>query len=129
LIDGEDPGLPRKVDVHLALAIAFVVGAVRPRLSAGLARPCPVAAAALVCTAVIDLIGGQTIGADEARHLIALAGAALPCWQAQTTGQDSAVSAAVTGQPDRWGHVPASPHDEDEKAPQPSRGTAKKTVA
>jgi predicted anti-sigma-YlaC factor YlaD len=68
----------------LALAIAFAIGAVRPVLSAGLAWPSGIAVAGLAGTAVADLIGGQTIGADEAQHLIALAGAALLCWQART---------------------------------------------
>lgn len=67
----------------LALAIAFVVGAIRPVLSAGLAWPCGVAAAGLAGTAIADLIGGQTIGADEAQHLIAVGGAALLFWQAR----------------------------------------------
>jgi predicted anti-sigma-YlaC factor YlaD len=66
----------------LALAIAFVVGALRPRLSAGLAWPCGVAAIGLAVTAIIDLIGGQTLGADEAQHLIAVAGSLLLAWQA-----------------------------------------------
>ena len=43
---------------NLALAIAFAVGAIRPRLSAGLAWPCAIAAGGLVATAIIDLIGG-----------------------------------------------------------------------
>jgi predicted anti-sigma-YlaC factor YlaD len=71
----------------LALAIAYIVGAVRPALSAGLAWPCGVAATGLVATAVADLIGGQTIGADEAQHLIAVAGAALLFWQARTVAR------------------------------------------
>jgi predicted anti-sigma-YlaC factor YlaD len=68
----------------LALAIAFAVGAVRPALSAGLAWPCAIAAAGLAGTAIVDLIAGQTFGADEAQHLVAVAGAALLCWQART---------------------------------------------
>jgi predicted anti-sigma-YlaC factor YlaD len=68
----------------LALAIAFAVGAVRPALSAGLAWPCAIAAAALAGTAIADLTAGQTFGADEAQHLIAVAGAVLLCWQART---------------------------------------------
>jgi hypothetical protein len=83
----------------LALAIAFLVGAVRPALSAGLAWPCSIAAASLVGTAIIDLIGGQTIGVDEAQHLVALAGAALLFWQARTTGADAAGSAAAMPRP------------------------------
>jgi predicted anti-sigma-YlaC factor YlaD len=80
---------------NLALAIAFAVGAVRPKLSAGLAWPCAIAAAGLVGTAVIDLIGGQAIGADEAQHLIALAGAALLVWQAGTAGAQAPAPAVA----------------------------------
>jgi predicted anti-sigma-YlaC factor YlaD len=79
----------------LALAIAFVVGAIRPPLSAGLAWPCGIAAGGLVGTAIVDLIGGQTIGADEAQHLIALIGAALLCWQAWTLRAGTAGPAIV----------------------------------
>ena len=68
----------------LALAIAFCVGAIRPALSAGLAWPCGIAAGGLVGTAIIDMIGGQTFGIDEAQHLVALAGALLLIWQART---------------------------------------------
>lgn len=74
----------------LALAIAFCVGAIRPALSAGLAWPCCIAAGGLVGTAILDLIGGQTFGADEAQHLIALAGALLLLWQARTTDSGTA---------------------------------------
>jgi predicted anti-sigma-YlaC factor YlaD len=74
----------------LALAIAFGVGAIRPALSAGLAWPCTIAAGSLVGTAIVDLIGGQTIGIDEAQHLIALAGALLLIWQARTVGTETA---------------------------------------
>src|ERR1700733_2475366 len=70
----------------LALAIAFAVGAIRPALSAGLAWTCAIAAGGLAGTAVADLIGGQAIGADEAQHLIAVAGAVLLIWQARTAG-------------------------------------------
>jgi predicted anti-sigma-YlaC factor YlaD len=80
----------------LALAIAFALGAIRPALSAGLAWPCGIAAAGLVVTAITDLIGGQTIGADEAQHLIAAAGAALLFWQARTIGAGAAGPALAT---------------------------------
>jgi predicted anti-sigma-YlaC factor YlaD len=70
----------------LALAIAFAVGAVCPALSAGLAWPCSIAAAGLAGTAIADLIAGQTFGADEAQHLVAVAGAVLLCWQARLVG-------------------------------------------
>lgn len=68
---------------NLALAIAFAVGAIRPALSAGLAWPSGIAATGLVTTAMLDLIGGQAIGADESQHLVALAGAALLAWQSR----------------------------------------------
>lgn len=118
----------------LALAVAFIVGAVRPKLSAGLAWPCAVAATGLVGTAIIDLIGGQTIGADEAQHLIAVAGAALLFWQARTAGRDSTVGAVAMGPTAGWGRVPPSPYAKHETAGQASRdtsprGTAKETVA
>jgi predicted anti-sigma-YlaC factor YlaD len=74
----------------LALAIAFCVGAIRPALSAGLAWPCCIASGGLVGTAVLDLIGGQTFGADEAQHLVALAGALLLLWQARTASTGTA---------------------------------------
>jgi predicted anti-sigma-YlaC factor YlaD len=82
---------------NLALAIAFAVGAVRPKLSAGLAWPCGIAAGGLVTTAVIDLIGGQAIGADEAQHLVALAGAALLVWLSRGQDSGSAAPAVVPG--------------------------------
>lgn len=84
----------------LALAIAFLVGAIRPALSAGLAWPSGVAAAGLAGTAIIDLIGGQTIGADEAQHLVAVAGALLLFWQARTVGSDAAGPASEMTIPD-----------------------------
>jgi hypothetical protein len=96
---------------NLALAIAFAVGAVRPKLSAGLAWPCGIAAGGLVTTAIIDLIGGQAIGADEAQHLVALAGAALLVWQSRGRDAESAAPAIVPGE----GPV-ATPADRDEAA-------------
>jgi predicted anti-sigma-YlaC factor YlaD len=83
---------------NLALAIAFAIGAVRPKLSAGLAWPCGIAAGGLVTTAIIDLIGGQAIGADEAQHLVALAGAALLVWQSRERDTASAAPAVVPGE-------------------------------
>ena len=74
----------------LALAIAFAIGAIRPALSAGLAWTCAIAAAGLAGTAIADLIGGQAIGADEAQHLVVVAGAVLLIWQSRVTGPDTA---------------------------------------
>jgi len=110
---------------NLALAAAFIVGAVRPRLSAGLVWPCAIASAGLVCTAVADLFSGQTIGADEAQHLIAVAGAALLAWQARTPGQvtvpaaDGAATAAGARPP-----APASAPVRLELPPGPPDGHA-----
>jgi len=98
----------------LALAIAFAVGAIRPALSAGLAWPCGIAAAGLAGTAIIDLIAGQTFGADEAQHLIAVAGAVLLCWQARTVSRSAApvLAAGLPGQADLITEAPfpEAPH-------------------
>ena len=91
----------------LALAIAFAVGAIRPALSAGLAWTCGIAAAGLAGTAIADLIGGQTIGTDEAQHLIAVAGAVLLLWQARTAGTGIA-GAGTVGATD-WPHAAPGP--------------------
>jgi predicted anti-sigma-YlaC factor YlaD len=92
----------------LALAIAFAVGAIRPALSAGLAWPCCIAAGGLACTAVIDMIGGQAFGADEAQHLIALAGALLLLWQARTV-RPGVAGPDMMATPPRPGLKPAGP--------------------
>jgi predicted anti-sigma-YlaC factor YlaD len=91
----------------LALAIAFCVGAIRPALSAGLAWPCGIAAGGLVGTAIIDMIGGQTFGADEAQHLVALAGALLLIWQARTVASPSAGPATAATPHPAASHSPA----------------------
>jgi predicted anti-sigma-YlaC factor YlaD len=100
----------------LALAIAFAVGAIRPALSAGLAWTCGIAAAGLAGTAIADLLGGQAIGADEAQHLIAVAGAALLIWQARITG--SGVADAGTADATDWPHAAPS-----SRAAEPELGT------
>ena len=89
---------------NMALAIAFAVGAIRPGLSAGLAWPSGIAAIGLVITAIADLISGQTIGADEALHLVAVAGAAVLVWQYRTISAGTAEPAIVTveGRAETW---------------------------
>jgi len=85
----------------LALALAFAVGVVRPRLSAGLAWPCCVAALGLAGTAMADVVARQAFGADEAQHLVAVAGALLLFWQSRalTSRTLPAGSAAATTAP------------------------------
>jgi predicted anti-sigma-YlaC factor YlaD len=91
----------------LSLAIAFIVGAAKPKLSAGLAWPCCIAALGLAVTAVTGMIAGQTVGADEAQHLIAIVGALLLLWQARTFAIGTA--GAGTGVPTTaYGHLTAS---------------------
>ena len=97
----------------LALAVAFVVGALRPALSAGLAWPCGIAATGLAGTAIADMIAGQTLGADEAQHLIAIVGAVLLAWQARVTGEGPGgyvrpARPADAGMP---GHLPGRPEN------------------
>jgi predicted anti-sigma-YlaC factor YlaD len=126
LVLGHDPGAGAHAShelgsFDLALAIAFGVGAMRPALSAGLAWPCCIAAGGLAATAVIDLIGGQAFGPDEAQHLIALAGALLLLRQARWARPGSAGPArmASTRQPDvrpatpMWPGGPAQPSGKD----------------
>jgi predicted anti-sigma-YlaC factor YlaD len=84
---------------NLALGIAFVLGALRPRLSAGLGWPSCVAAAGLLGTALADLAGGQTLGVDELPHLAVVAGAVLLVWQARTARHD-ATGPAAAGHPE-----------------------------
>jgi predicted anti-sigma-YlaC factor YlaD len=79
----------------LALAVAFAVGAIRPALSAGLAWPCGIAAVGLLGTAIADLVSGQTIGADEAQHLIAVIGGVLLFLQARTATRGTAPDATA----------------------------------
>ena len=87
---------------NLALAIAFAIGAARPALSAGLAWPCGIAAAGLAGTAILDLFAGQTFGADEAQHLVAVAGVALLVWQARTSRAGSAGPALPASEDQAW---------------------------
>lgn len=100
----------------LALAIAFAVGAIRPALSSGLAWTCGIAAAGLAGTAIADLVGGQAIGADEAQHLIAVAGAVLLIWQARIAG--IGVADAGTADATDWPHAAPS-----SRAAEPELGT------
>ncbi len=109
----------------LALAIAFVVGAIRPVLSAGLAWPCGIAAAGLAGTAVIDLIAGQTFGADEAQHLVAVAGAVLLFWQARTVSTGTSSPAMADFKPQagpRLGEAARAVVLQREDLPEPSDG-------
>jgi predicted anti-sigma-YlaC factor YlaD len=87
----------------LALAIAFVVGVVRPKLSAGLAWPCCVAALGLAGTAIIDMMAGQTFGADEAQHMVAVVGALLLFWQSRTVSSRTIPADPVSTAPSATG--------------------------
>jgi predicted anti-sigma-YlaC factor YlaD len=91
----------------LSLAIAFIVGAARPKLSAGLAWPCCIAALGLAITAVTGMIAGQTVGADEAQHLIAIAGALLLLRQVRAVSTGTAGEGAGVPAPAAYGHLTA----------------------
>jgi predicted anti-sigma-YlaC factor YlaD len=124
---GHDAGLHAAHELgafDLALAIAFAVGAVRPALSAGLAWPCGIAALGLAGTAVADLVAGQAFGADEAQHLVAIAGALLLLRQARLAGSRPAGHVhAIRGVP---AGEAASPGDAPGKAA-PGPGAARET--
>jgi predicted anti-sigma-YlaC factor YlaD len=65
-----------------ALAAAFALAAIRPRLAAGLAWICGITALGLLATAFADIVSHRTFGAHEMRHLVAVLGAVLVCWVA-----------------------------------------------
>jgi predicted anti-sigma-YlaC factor YlaD len=106
LLDGSGAGMT--TDTHgmhelgvfdFALAVAFLVGAVRPRLANGLAWPCCAAAFGLLATAVADIVTHRTFETHELRHLIAVAGALLLCLAARDekrTGPDDMKTAAAS---------------------------------
>ena len=67
----------------VTLGVAFAVGALRPKLAAGLAWPSGAAAAGLLVTATVDVIAHRTFELHELQHLIAVAGALLLFWAAR----------------------------------------------
>jgi predicted anti-sigma-YlaC factor YlaD len=67
----------------VTLGVAFAVGALRPKLAAGLAWPAGAAAAGLLVTATVDVIAHRTFELHELQHLIAVAGALLLFWAAR----------------------------------------------
>jgi predicted anti-sigma-YlaC factor YlaD len=67
----------------ITLAVAFGVGALRPKLAAGLAWAAGAAAAGLLATATADVIDHHTIELHELKHLIAVGGALLLWWTAR----------------------------------------------
>jgi predicted anti-sigma-YlaC factor YlaD len=79
----DDHGLHDMAAFGFALAAAFTLGVLRPRLAAGLTWVSGTAAAGLLITAASDVIGHRTFEAHEAQHLIAIVGAVLLCWVAR----------------------------------------------
>lgn len=79
LVLGHDRGAPVHVahetgSFEMALALGFLVAAWRPARAQGMRALVGWVALLLVGTAVLDLLGGRTSGADEAPHLLAVAG-------------------------------------------------------
>jgi predicted anti-sigma-YlaC factor YlaD len=117
---------------NLALACAFAAGVIRPKLSAGLAWPSGVAALGLAVTAIADLFSGQAIGADEAQHLVAVAGAALLAWQARTpdaTGAGLAAMASPSAARPRLATAEAESRGQADMQPEPPGGHAARLTA
>jgi predicted anti-sigma-YlaC factor YlaD len=73
---------------NVTLAVAFGVGAIRPKLASGLAWAAGAAAAGLLATAAADVIDHHTVELHEVKHLIAVAGALLLWWTARDTRRD-----------------------------------------
>jgi predicted anti-sigma-YlaC factor YlaD len=113
LLFGHDRSAPVHVahemgSFEVAVAIGFLVAARRPGRAMGMLSLIGVAAGLLVLTAVLDLLAGRTSLADEAPHLIVVAGwlllrrlasVAPPTWERPHTALAtlSAGWAAVTG--------------------------------
>jgi hypothetical protein len=114
LLYGHDRSAPVHVaheigSFEVAVAIGFLVAARRPGRAMGMLSLTGVAAGLLVLTAALDLLAGRTNLADEAPHLIVVAGwlllrrlatVAPPTWERPLTalGAISAGWATVT----RW---------------------------
>jgi predicted anti-sigma-YlaC factor YlaD len=75
-----DHGMHEVAVFGLALAVAFIVGVVRPRVAPGLLWVAGAAAVGLLVTALADIIGHRTFGTHEAQHLVPIAGALLLAW-------------------------------------------------
>ena len=72
----------------ITLAVAFGVGAVRPKLAAGLAWAAGAAALGLLATAAADVVDHHTVELHEVKHLVAVAGALLLWWTARDARHD-----------------------------------------
>ena len=90
LLFGQDRSAPVHVAHEVgsfgaAMAVGFLVVAWRPGRALGMRALVGAASLLLVATAVIDLVRGRTTAADEAPHLLAVAGWLLICGLAATT--------------------------------------------
>ena len=113
-----------------ALGVAFLVGAIRPRLATGLAWPCGAAAAGLIITAVSDVADHHTFEVHELRHLIAVGGAAVLCWSARAQSHPDpdtvlADTFAIQSRRNRRAALPLRvEHDVDDGHAPPAASTA-----
>ena len=90
LLFGHDHSAPEHVAHEMGsfdatLAVGFLVAAWRPGRALGMRALVGVAAVLLVLTAAADLAAGRTSLADEAPHLLAVAGWLLICYLAAMT--------------------------------------------
>jgi predicted anti-sigma-YlaC factor YlaD len=105
LLFGSDHGAPIHVShemgsFDMALAVGFLLAAYRPARAQGMRALVGAAALLLVVTALIDLAGGRTSLADEAPHVLAMAGWLLLgelTALAPPHGDDRAVSLSALG--------------------------------
>lgn len=79
LLLGHDRGAPVHVAHEMgafdvALAVGFIVAAARPQRAQGMRALVGTVALALVATAIVDILSVRTTAADEAPHLLAVAG-------------------------------------------------------
>jgi hypothetical protein len=97
LLFGHDHSAPAHIAHEMgsfdaALAAGFLVAAWRPRRALGMRALVGVAAALLMVTALIDLAAGRTSVADEAPHLLAVAGWLMICYLASVTPPTAATA-------------------------------------
>jgi predicted anti-sigma-YlaC factor YlaD len=113
LLFGHDHSAPAHVAHEMgafdaALAAGFLVAAWRPVRALGMRALVGVASALLVVTAVIDMAAGRTSAADEAPHLLAVAGWLLICYLAARTPPAAAArDLRSAGIQRSWGAWPA----------------------
>ena len=107
LVFGQDHEAPIHIAhemgaLDLALAVGFLVAAWRPGRALGMRTLVGAAAALLVITAVLDLLAGRTALAEEAPHLLTVAGWLLLAYIAANAPPSDEDETSLLGTITRW---------------------------